>query len=157
MAPTTQAWRLRKSGRSQRKKQAQWEEAWVQKCPASIWTIDICEYPHKGSDRYRVVEPNSLLSSGWYRADIASAETFALGLGTLLALDHEIVGEKLGRRKHGRPRILSRHQDDAVAEDVFGGGGGGFEGADRVHAAEAGGGDECVAPGGGGVGGGLGT
>ena len=42
--------------------------------------------------------------------------TFALGLGTLLALDHEIVGEKLGRRKHGRPRILSRHQDDAVAE-----------------------------------------
>jgi hypothetical protein len=37
-------------------------------------------------------------------------------LGTLLALDHEIVGEKLGRRKHGRPRILSRHQDNAVTE-----------------------------------------
>jgi hypothetical protein len=38
--------------------------------PSNIWTLDICEYPHKGSGQYRVVEPNSLLSSGWYNADV---------------------------------------------------------------------------------------
>lgn len=39
-------------------------------CPSNIWTLDICEYPHRDSGHYRVVEPNSLLSSGWYNADV---------------------------------------------------------------------------------------
>lgn len=33
--------------------------------PAPIWTMDVCEY-----DGYRVVEINSLLSAGWYDADV---------------------------------------------------------------------------------------
>ena len=40
--------------------------------PAQIWTLDICELGHEGSEQYRVVEPNSLLTSGWYKCDVAA-------------------------------------------------------------------------------------
>lgn len=38
--------------------------------PAQVWTLDICEIGSVGSNQYRVVEPNSLLTAGWYNADI---------------------------------------------------------------------------------------
>jgi hypothetical protein len=40
--------------------------------PAQIWTLDICELGHEDSGQYRVVEPNSLLTSGWYKCDVAA-------------------------------------------------------------------------------------
>jgi hypothetical protein len=42
----------------------------VNYCPAQVWTLDVCEIGQVGSNQYRVVEPNSLLTAGWYNADI---------------------------------------------------------------------------------------
>jgi hypothetical protein len=38
--------------------------------PCVVWTLDICELYHEGSEKYAVVEPNSLMTSGWYNCDI---------------------------------------------------------------------------------------
>jgi len=38
--------------------------------PSQVWTLDICELGHVGSNQYRVVEPNGLLCAGWYNCDV---------------------------------------------------------------------------------------
>ncbi len=49
---------------------AQKTVAGIEYYPSQLWTIDICELSHEGSERYSVVEPNSLLTAGWYDCDI---------------------------------------------------------------------------------------
>lgn len=38
--------------------------------PCVVWTLDVCELYREGSEKYAVVEPNSLMTSGWYNCDI---------------------------------------------------------------------------------------